>query len=216
MGPSWEPLSPTLFLGHREPCLQPEGAGVRLQQQQGQEPRREGAQKADPRPRCSEDRSTPALTAPTLAIGETLIVGSPCACQFLEGRNCSVRFCSFRRTSAHCLEGVRNVFDENMNKGLLLTDVCAGFCLLGPRCPRSALSLDSTGRDHVSSGAGGLFWVKGRPYSWGSVFFRPNNTVHLIASLKTRQVIFKNSLFFKTIKAKLYPEINSLHSSVLQ
>lgn len=124
MGPSWEPLSPTLFLGHREPCLQPEGAGVRPQQQQGQEPRREGAQKADPRPRCSEDRSTPALTAPTLAIGETLIVGSPCACQFLEGRNCSVRFCSFRRTSAHCLEGVRNVFDESMNKGFTDRRLC--------------------------------------------------------------------------------------------
>lgn len=36
------------------------------------------------------------------------------------------------------------------------------------------------------------------------------------ASLKTHQVILKNSLLFKTIKADLYPEINSLHSSVLQ
>lgn len=43
-----------------------------------------------------------------------------------------------------------------------------------------------------------------------------NQTVHLTVSLKTHQIILKNSLFFKTIKAKLYPEIKSLHSSVLQ
>ena len=72
------------------------------------------------------------------------------------------------------------MFDESMNKELLLAYVCAGFCLLGARCPRSALTLDSTGRDHVSYGAGGLFRVTGRPYSWGSVFFRPNSSSHSI------------------------------------
>lgn len=96
--------------------------------------------------------------------------------------------------------------DEGTNKELSLTMLVLGLVFWAALS--QVHSVTGPSQVETTSGLG-----SGRPIV-GTGF--SSQGVHLTASLKTPQIIFKNSLFFKTIKAILYPEINSLHSSVLQ